>query len=247
MNIENTREYKEFMDKYYKHKTLVNDNAERCANIMMHRAEKHDDSKKEDPELSMFIKSSKVLYNVKYGTDDYNKTIDNMKKEALGHHYFENPHHPEHYEKGVAGMNLFDILEMMCDWAAASKQYGTELADSIETSIKRFGLEGTIMEDIIRNSIPYFYKYGIRLIYPDGVTKIYCSNSREGIIRKIRSMPTYVGIPTISGLDRLTTNDLGYSNNFYHDTFIITNTQMEQAGIDKVEVYITYHPTFNND
>ena len=41
---------------------------------------------------------------------------------GLQHHYRHNAHHPEHYEDGVAGMDLLDLVEMFCDWKAASER-----------------------------------------------------------------------------------------------------------------------------
>ena len=34
-----------------------------------------------------------------------------------------NRHHPEHFgEDGIRGMNLPDVVEMLCDWKAASER-----------------------------------------------------------------------------------------------------------------------------
>jgi hypothetical protein len=34
-----------------------------------------------------------------------------------------NSHHPEHYgNRGISGMDLFDVVEMMCDWMAAARR-----------------------------------------------------------------------------------------------------------------------------
>jgi hypothetical protein len=55
---------------------------------------------------------------------------------AFEHHYRCNSHHPEHYgPQGVSGMDLFDLVEMVCDWMAASKrnpQDGVKLAYNVE-------------------------------------------------------------------------------------------------------------------
>jgi hypothetical protein len=60
--------------------------------------------------------------------------------EALKHHYAANSHHPEHYENGIAGMSLLDLIEMVCDWKAATERHADgDLLRSIEQNQDRFG------------------------------------------------------------------------------------------------------------
>lgn len=49
-------------------------------------------------------------------------------KEILKIHWLNNRHHPEHF-KNANDMKKEDIAEMVCDWAARSKQYNTNLLD----------------------------------------------------------------------------------------------------------------------
>jgi hypothetical protein len=46
-------------------------------------------------------------------------------KPAIQHHYKANSHHPEFYDNGVEGMSLFDVLEMLLDWKAATERRRT--------------------------------------------------------------------------------------------------------------------------
>ena len=48
--------------------------------------------------------------------------LANRTKDGIEHHYAVNSHHPEHYEAGIAGMSLFDLIEMLVDWKAASER-----------------------------------------------------------------------------------------------------------------------------
>ena len=57
----------------------------------------HDQSKLEEPERTMFAKHTENLNQLEYGTDDYEKEIEEMKKDCLNHHYENNSHHPEHF------------------------------------------------------------------------------------------------------------------------------------------------------
>ena len=59
-----------------------------------------------------------------YGSNGYKKALKKVGP-ALDLHYSRNSHHPEHNKDPqfgtytVSDMNLWDIVEMYCDWKAA--------------------------------------------------------------------------------------------------------------------------------
>jgi len=58
----------------------------------------------------------------------------------LDHHYAFNRHHPECHLNGMKDMNLLDIVEMLCDWKAATMRHADgDLRKSIEINQGRFG------------------------------------------------------------------------------------------------------------
>jgi hypothetical protein len=87
-----------------------------------HRAIVHDASKLLSPEKEMFDEYTPKLAEVEYGSDEYTAAIAAMG-EALEHHYAHNSHHPEHFENGIWGMSLLDLIEMLVDWQAASERH----------------------------------------------------------------------------------------------------------------------------
>ena len=93
--------------------------------LVMHnlecRAAVHDASKLEPPELEAFDIATPKLANLEYGSDEYRGALREIKP-ALKHHFKENDHHPEHYENGIRGMSLMALIEMLCDWRAASER-----------------------------------------------------------------------------------------------------------------------------
>ena len=104
------------------------------------RVQKHDLSKLEDPELSTFMEYTDKLKTVTYGSQEYIQFLEEMQP-ALKHHYQNNRHHPEHHKNGIAGMNLIDLIEMFCDWYAATKRHDDgDIHKSIEHNKKRFGM-----------------------------------------------------------------------------------------------------------
>lgn len=118
---------------------------------LIERARKHDLSKLEDPEKAAFDIATPKLKSLVYGSEEYKQSLADLGP-ALQHHYAANSHHPEHYKNGVAGMDLLDLVEMLCDWKAASmRTKGGSIADSLDVSGKRFSLDPQLIS-ILRNT-----------------------------------------------------------------------------------------------
>lgn len=116
------------------------------------RAERHDLSKLREPEKSTFDRVTPLLRGVTYGSDEYKALLGEMG-EALRHHYQHNSHHPEHYPDGINGMNLLDVVEMLCDWRAASQRHADgNLLKSLEINRERFGISDQLYS-ILLNTV----------------------------------------------------------------------------------------------
>jgi len=115
-------------------------------NIFLKRAFLHDQSKLQEPEKSLFDKYTPLLKETTYGSDEYKKYLVEMGA-ALRHHYAVNNHHPEYYGNGINGMSLFDLLEMFCDWYAASKRHADgNMEKSLEINRGRFKMSDQLFE-----------------------------------------------------------------------------------------------------
>ena len=76
-------------------------------------------------------------------------------KEGLDIHYANNRHHPEHFDNGIQGMNLLDLLEMICDWKAASERHADgDVYKSIEINQERFGYSDEL-KIILKNTVEF--------------------------------------------------------------------------------------------
>lgn len=93
-----------------------------CIHELLERARVHDASKLRPPELEAFDVISERLHGCSYGSDEYRATLREFKP-ALDHHVTQNRHHPEAHQDGIHGMTLLDLLEMTCDWIAASRRH----------------------------------------------------------------------------------------------------------------------------
>jgi uncharacterized protein DUF5662 len=60
---------------------------------------------------------------------------------------------PEHYESGIAGMTLLDIVEMLCDWKAASERTKQgSIAQSLGHNRQRFQIDDQLAS-ILENTV----------------------------------------------------------------------------------------------
>ncbi len=67
-------------------------------------------------------------------------------KVGLDHHYAANSHHPEHFKNGVDDMNLMDLVEMFCDWIAATRRHADgNIFNSIRHNKDRFKLSDQLV------------------------------------------------------------------------------------------------------
>ncbi len=108
------------------------------------RAAVHDQSKLEEPEKSGFDEVTGALRGLTYGSSEYKEQLGKLKP-ILAHHYENNSHHPEHFEAGVEGMSLLDIVEMFCDWKAATERHADgSLEKSITINKDRFGMSSQL-------------------------------------------------------------------------------------------------------
>ncbi len=80
-----------------------------------------------------------MLEGIAYGSAEWDAAVERAAP-ALMHHYRRNSHHPEYYgEQGVAGMDLFDVAEMLCDWMAAARRNPAD-GVKLEHNVRVFGI-----------------------------------------------------------------------------------------------------------
>lgn len=139
----------ETMCETYKHKQMVNYLVCEIAKELINRGMVHDNSKLEEFEVDIFTEYTPKLANSTFGSDEYKQFLKEMKS-ALDHHYSENKHHPEYYENGILGMDLIDLMEMICDWKAATLRHNNgDIMKSVEINQERFGYSDELKQIFI--------------------------------------------------------------------------------------------------
>lgn len=128
-----------------------------CVQDLIRRGELHDQTKLESPEVEAFTEYTPKLAACTYGSDEYKGYLAAIKP-ALDHHYANNRHHPEHHKEGVNDMNLLDIMEMLCDWKAASERHNDgNIRKSIEINANRFSLSPQLVR-ILENTADVLFR-----------------------------------------------------------------------------------------
>lgn len=127
--------------------------------LLIRRAENHDKSKLEEPELSWWKEMDKEP-RYPYGSEEYKQKIKRWDK-VFKHHYKYNRHHPEHYEYGVSEMTLIDIVEMMCDWLGYKDTTTvTEALKVCDEQMARYDISEELRQIIFNTLLRYYSLMG---------------------------------------------------------------------------------------
>lgn len=164
-----------------KHIARVRQLVDQVVQNLLDRSDEHDASKLQAPEKAAFDEFTPKLKATTYGSEEYAGFLAAMKP-ALKHHYENNSHHPEHWRydecngcfkrfpighleacdvcgynqtterPDVNRMSLLDILEMLCDWKAASERHADgDLQKSIARNKGGFELSDQLTQ-ILENT-----------------------------------------------------------------------------------------------
>lgn len=124
---------------------------------LKNRAEKHDSSKLSGIEKDIFDIYTPKLRNTTYGSDEYKKYLSEMKV-GLDRHYNMNKHHPEYWKNGINDMSLVDIIEMICDWKAATERHNDgNIMNSLIINQKRFGYDDSL-RNLLEKTVKHYFE-----------------------------------------------------------------------------------------
>lgn len=138
-------------EKSIKHIDLVRHHMISCVHNLHARIMAHDASKLIDPERSAREESYSLLEGIPFGTDEYFSVLHTKLGPIAQHHYQHNAHHPEHYQNGVLGMTLFDLVEMLCDLRAKCDEKNLQVID-LDTNRRIYNIPTPVYE-ILLNTV----------------------------------------------------------------------------------------------
>jgi hypothetical protein len=147
--------------KTMRHIETVRNYLEAVIREFLNRSEEHDQSKLQSPEVEIFEVYTPKLRDCVYGSAEYKQYMAEMKP-AIDHHNLHNRHHPEHFGDGMVEMNLIDLLEMLCDWKAATLRHNTgDIRKSLEINQKRFGYSNDVKR-LLTNTVDWLEDQDVR-------------------------------------------------------------------------------------
>lgn len=130
------------------HKRLVGVYLQRVVSALFERATVHDFSKFDAEEFGPYAAALPRYEKAIYGTEEYN-AVSAAIWPAIDRHVHGNRHHPEYFPNGINDMNLLDVVEMVCDWIAASQRTpGSTLR--LDLQRERFGINDQLYGIICR-------------------------------------------------------------------------------------------------
>lgn len=164
----------------------------RFSTSLLDRARIHDDSKLVEPEKSVFDVVTPKLAGLTYGSDEYKASLKEMGP-ALQHHYQHNRHHPEYFgEKGIDGMNLMDLVEMLMDWKAATERHNDgDIFKSIEINVKRFNINDQLAA-IIRNTAEGLWRGEYNFKQRAVIMKTYVPIDFDSLVERSKDKPVLI-------------------------------------------------------
>ena len=136
-----------------KHIRQVQNHIGQIIQCLTDRAEQHDGSRLEPFEKEIQDNAMPPSPTVEYRSLEDQQNTARLQR-AVDHHNSKNRHHPEYYgECGIGCMDLIDIIEMLCDWRAATmRSENGDIRKSIEINIERFDIPKPIVR-LLNNTI----------------------------------------------------------------------------------------------
>lgn len=144
-----------------KHQQLVAERMIACAKRIMDKAMAHDASKFSEVEKSAYVGPVWELNTrkVEYGSEEYHLLTKQMGV-GLAHHYANNDHHIEFFRQfevqtlndPVRAMDLFALMEMLCDWIAAAKRKNNDPALAFK-QLEKYIPSDSQLGTVLRNTL----------------------------------------------------------------------------------------------
>jgi hypothetical protein len=116
---------------------------------LFQRASVHDNSKFSDEEFPLYDGAFDDLQRYAYGDEEYKACLRTIKP-AIKHHHAVNDHHPKFFQNGIEGMHLVQLIEMTCDWMAASERSKTDIATGLQKNKEHYGIDDEVFQCIQR-------------------------------------------------------------------------------------------------
>jgi len=141
-----------------KHKEQIAVLLAKFAAELTYRSAVHDNSKFSPDEFDVHSDNVNHFNKYLFDTKEEKELKERLMPAGILHRK-RNRHHPEHFEDGIDGMNLIDILEMLCDWKSASTRVsGDSLRKGLPILKNKYNISPQLLK-ILENTARDFNMY----------------------------------------------------------------------------------------
>jgi len=152
---EQSKQRRETVRRILKHRKSVRDKLRFIAQELLKRADNHDSSKLQFPEVEWLMEMD-AEPQYPYGSEEYNEKKERWSK-FFTHHYANNSHHPEHYEGGINGMDLVDLCEFCIDIISYYDVLRVSQGErTLELQKERFHMSSQL-RDVLSNTLNNYF------------------------------------------------------------------------------------------
>lgn len=128
-----------------------------CAEISF-RSSIHDDSKFRKDEFEVYSDNVEEFNKYSWDSPEERRLREKLTPAGVIHRK-RNRHHPEYFENGIDGMNLIDLLEMLCDWrSAAERGPGDSIRKNLPTLQEKYNISPQLLK-LLENTLKDFNMY----------------------------------------------------------------------------------------
>ena len=124
---------------------------------VIRRGNQHDASKYDPEEFPIYAEMTDEFQHHPFGSVGYENAKEAIKP-ASEHHFRHNRHHPEHFGNGIDGMNLVDLLEMVCDWKSATLNNPDrpgDLTKSIQIATEKYKISPQLAKILYNTAVDF--------------------------------------------------------------------------------------------
>lgn len=151
---------KDMIFRILKHRNYIFHAMNQVIQNLQDRAAEHDISKFSEEEFATYAEIIPALSNETYGTPEYQKVRESMGS-AVEHHNLTNRHHWLNVPEKMNEINIFDLIEMMCDWYAVNFNKRTTIETFLNTQTH---ITDPTLIRLFKNSVAFFDG---KLVYDD--------------------------------------------------------------------------------
>jgi hypothetical protein len=152
LNTETINKSTYALSEIYHHKFTVLKIINPIIQDLIKRSEEHDNSKLTEDEFPDIIASSEELKKFPYGSPEYDE-VRKKWQSGFEKHSKKNRHHIDHFENGIEGMTLVDLIELLADWKSATLRspHPTNIWNAIRIGAEKYNIPPALIK-ILENT-----------------------------------------------------------------------------------------------